>query len=163
MKPTSVQSIHFPRSEQSCKLLERTEQVLPDGLCCGEFDGPGDLCVAVATVEGAVSVFKSSLGARVWTQVSGLGCVGALLPLRAAAPGGTRDLLLAVTAGERVMTLLDLFGGAIWKARIEPVVEACAWEAQGNLVALASSSGVTLYQLAMESQVRDAAVVETGR
>jgi hypothetical protein len=161
-KPASVQSIHFPKSELSLRLPDAAsaEQCLPDGLLCGEFDAPGDLCVAVGSIDGTVHVFKASVGPRVWTQVSGLGSIGALLPLRAAAgasgplgAAGARDLLVVVTAGERVLTVLDLFGGAIWKARIEPVVEACAWASSGSsLVALASAAGtVVLYSLEVEA------------
>lgn len=163
-KPASVQSIHFPKCELSLRLpdLAHAEQCLPDGLLCGEFDAPGDLCVAVGSIDGTVHVFKASVGSRVWTQISGLGTIGALLPLRAAAGAtgplgvaGARDLLVAVTAGERVVTVLDLFGGAIWKARIEPVVEACAWASSGStLLALASAAGtVALYSLEVEAGV----------
>lgn len=152
--PTSLQSIHFPRSDRSCQ-LERAELVLPEALCLGEFDTPGDLCVAVGSVEGLLSIFKVSVGARVWTEVNGLGCIASLLAVRGACAGG-RDLVLATTAGERFMSLLDCRGGAVWRARVENVLEACCSDGRGcgegrAEVALGAATGaVALYDLSFD-------------
>ena len=153
--PTTLQSIHFPRSERSCQ-LERPEHVLPDAFCVGEFDSPGELCVAAGSVEGLLSLFKVSVGARVWTEVNGLGCIASLLSVRGACAGG-RDLLLATTAGERFMSLLDCRGGAVWRARVENVIEACCSDCRGGRegraeVALGAATGtVALYDLSFDT------------
>ncbi len=154
--PTSLQSIHFPRSERTCQLEGKAQQVLPDAMCCGEFDTAGDLCVAVASVEGLLSLFKVAVGSRVWTEVNGLGCVAALLPVRGATATG-RDLLLVTTAGERFLTLLDFRGGSVWRSRIENVNEACASDCRGCgegrvQVVLGSATGaVALYEICFDS------------
>lgn len=157
--PASLASIHFPRLDVSCR-FDKAELTLPEALCCGELDDPGALCVAVGGVDGSVSVYKASLGPRVWTQVAGCGCVGALHAVRLA--GWVRDVVVATTAGERFATVLDFGGGSVRRFRVEPLVEACCAAVRSDPRGRPGALRLALGSQAGTVALYDATVVEDG-